>query len=162
MRSAAIKAKNDINLVALMKQNEKNDGKKKSDKSKQKESLKEGSNILQELGIFSSAKSASTTDGTQKTKKTVKKQSNSDAGTHLFNYLLAHSLIHPILGGGNDTAVAGGGASNNAETIEAPDMFVKISKYIGIIDGSDDVNARRNALTQLHTTLFIDYKMSEV
>ena len=150
-----------------MKQNEKNDGKKKSDKSKQKEPLKEGSNILHELGIFSSVKSASTTDGTQKTKKTVKKQSNSEAGTHLFNYLLTysfiHSFIHPILGGGNDAALADGSASSNdAETIEAPDMFVKISKYIGIIDGSDDVNARRNALTQLHTTLFIDYKMSEV
>ena len=79
VRSAAIKAKNNINVVAIMKQSEKNDGKKKSEKSKQK---KDGSNILQELGIFSSVKSASTTDGTQKIKKTVKKESNSGAGTH--------------------------------------------------------------------------------
>ena len=112
---------------------EKTDGaKKKSDKTKQKDPLKDGSSILQELGIFSSVKAV---DSAQSSKKTAKKQSNSESG---------EAVEAPV------------------EVIEASDMFAKISKYIGIIDGSDDVNARRNALTQLYTTLFIDHKMSEV
>jgi len=94
--------------------------------------LKDGSSILQELGIFSSVKAV---DSAQSSKKTAKKQSNSESG---------EAVEAPV------------------EVIEASDMFAKISKYIGIIDGSDDVNARRNALTQLYTTLFIDHKMSEV
>ncbi len=83
-RAAAIKAKNNINVVALMKKTEKTDGaKKKSDKTKQKEPLKDGSSILQELGIFSSVKAV---DAAQSSKKTAKKQSNSETG----NDLVAH------------------------------------------------------------------------